>query len=766
MIVELLIGILIGVLFIDRFHLFVTLFPSLFDNLYDLIFSPQEKVVYNYHEEEEPDVTEHEKHVEIPICIDDSLTTLLETIFENYLDPIVKTLDVSKDFCKRVRQLAQHVFSDLCHRASKVDPKFLTYNALIPKMLYHFRTCKSKSYKNVKLIHEVYPTDEIHCGVLFNENDEDIYLKNLFESILVLSLPQNQQRSRIGIYLLRSVLTFQVFKPFIEYLSDPVNIKSIIFKALNSETVVFDRSVTIKKVPALRKFILPQVFKCRHVVSPPKDLRVTWSQLQTNPSLMYVFLQVLKNNARFIFPHFCIAHDEWMSKVAKMETQSGESKTNQIQSLIFDALKIYKMFILPESFHSIKFNKEIVDKIKELDFELYTEENLIKIQFISGILHNIAYKILTAECLDYFYHSSQFFMLCFGDKPKLLDLLTTYHIKQSRKVLGLQKQVTEPQKSDQKVNYEVFECDSDIESDIEDLNEAGSMDSNLTDQSHNIDLSQIRVKITDLKSQVTKNERIYFYVISVNKLNDKNEPSKIVHRTYKEFYTLENRLKRFHGQRIKNPLIPKRSFLMEKNFEYLRHCIQPFQDYLESLLKNEYLRYSSLLNSFFTEEEVMTQQSFFSRTTLVTGRAIQSMIGNLSIQKGKYIDGFLANFIASTEPPKPKILHKWMYEKLDNTFYPASIAQIIDSVNILLLSFCGKGDSTAENDTDVKSQGVDPKYLRFLNIESCHELLDLINNRELNKQLIYNLFDDIFGAIYPELTQSKQEASFDAVTEP
>lgn len=98
---------------------------------------------------------------------------------------------------------------------------------------------------------------------------------------------------------------------------------------------------------------------------------------------------------------------------------------------------------------------------------------------------------------------------------------------------------------------------------------------------------------------------------------------------------------------------------MEKSPDYLRHCMKPFQEYLTSLLQNEYLRYSSMLNSFLTDEEVIAQASFFTRTSSVTGRAIQSVIDTLSTQKGRFIDGFMNNFAQSTEIPKPKIQQKY-----------------------------------------------------------------------------------------------------------
>lgn len=74
------------------------------------------------------------------------------------------------------------------------------FNSLIPKITYHLRQCNKVAQislvNETDIVKKAYSLDQIHCGIMFNDTDDEIYLKNLFESILHLSLPENQRNSR------------------------------------------------------------------------------------------------------------------------------------------------------------------------------------------------------------------------------------------------------------------------------------------------------------------------------------------------------------------------------------------------------------------------------------------------------------------------------------------------------------------------------------------------------------------------------------------
>ncbi|KAF1742631.1 hypothetical protein MXB_1921, partial [Myxobolus squamalis] len=265
-----------------------------------------------------------------------------------------------------------------------------------------------------------------------------------------------------------------------------------------------------------------------------------------------------------------------------------------------------------------------------------------------------------------------FFMLCFGERPRLKSNLAQFHLSQSRRdfiahssncerplinsrililLLNLAIKTSRPEA------FSATPSDDDVSLDC------ASVESGCTEQPSNFDLSKLSVKITDLRTTIKKNSKILSFIITVTSLPTKEHDIIIweVARQYKEFYGLENKLKRFHGDRISHCLPAKRSILLYKNHEFLKNCRKPFKEFLDSLLTNTYLKYSSMLYAFLTQDTQIDSNSFFPKAiTTYTGRAIQSVISTLSIEKGKYIETFIKSFALSPEYSKPKIPPKYI----------------------------------------------------------------------------------------------------------
>lgn len=665
MLAQFLIGVLLAVLAIDRFHKIVALFPWLFDHLYYLIFpkcntSTTINEAYQPSVNEDTDSIEVEKVISIPDNIDDSLTQLLETLYDIYVDMISNILGLSQDVHKTFRALVRYFFSDFCFRISKVDVETLILGTVVPRITAHLSACQtaldSCGEAEKDLIHKAYNQDEIHSAIIFDGSEEECYLKNLFESVLHLSLPETQQNSRFLLLLLRSVLAFNVFKPLVVYLSEPNNIRYLIVTSFNAESSGSGKGFT-KLVPILKQFASQTPSKYTKITIPPKNFMLSWDQLQSNPSLLYVCLQVLKNNDRFVFPQLCMTLDEWKSKISRLEPLSPSAKAVQTQSLLIEAHKIYKVFIAPESVHRIKFPREIVHKCSQIDFSDQSEEGMHKIEIIFSLAYKSAYEVLTSECLDYFYRSPRFFMLCFGERPKVDDKLSTFHLLQSRKEFGVlattgEKTNLEMSPLDQGLNYNP----SLISSDDEPLSDCASVESQYGEQPFTLDLSKLKVEITDLRTSWKKGGKIFLFVITVHSSQSKEmQGTWEVARQHKEFYGLENRLKRFHGARVSQFLPPRKALRIYKDYKFLKSCIKPFQEYLETILQNAYLKCSSMVYAFLTQETTIGSTSFFSKGfTIDTGRAIQSVLDTLTTERGKYIDGFINSFAASTEIYRPK----------------------------------------------------------------------------------------------------------------
>ncbi|KAF0991790.1 hypothetical protein HZS_3849 [Henneguya salminicola] len=680
MLAQLLIGSLLAVIAVERFHRVVALIPWLFDFLYFLLFPKLQEDKVLECQKEGTFTLETENYVLIPENVDLALTNLLKNIYSNYVESINNMLNLSIDTHKEFRGIVRHFFSDFYHRVSKINLETLILNTFIPKFTNHLIHCKNalelSHIGDKDIIQKAYPSNQIHSGILF-------------EQILIL--------------LLRSVLTFNVFKPLIEYLSTPDNIKQIIIRIIDSDSVAISHFSSTRLVPILKNFINQPLTKYRNVATPPKIFMLSWNQVRLNESFLRIFMQVLKNNSRFIFAHFCVTLENWNEKVAKLETYGSKARGHHIESLISEAYKIYQVFVCFDSYHRLKFPPEITLKISQIDFNLISEENLSKIQCLLSLSYSLTYDVLTTQCLDYFYRSRKtvsqehclaeylhesfifiyLFYVMFWSSIKSEEQFICFSfnsikayklvLKIYRKELGIRTStLLDKNISDNTYMESVYiNRPSSVASDEEILSDSISVESNCSEQPFNIDISKFQVKINDLKTSIKKNGKIFLFVITLTSSIPEEAicSSWEVTRQYKEFYGLENKLKRFHGARITHYLPAKKSLLMYKNYQFLKNCRKPFEQYLESLLQNPYLKHSSMLYAFLRQETNTNSTMFFTKTlTIDTGRAIQSVIGTLSTEKGKYIDAFIHSFASSTEYFRSKPSSKTSLSKLKKKF--------------------------------------------------------------------------------------------------
>ncbi|TGZ68565.1 hypothetical protein CRM22_004180 [Opisthorchis felineus] len=118
-----------------------------------------------------------------------------------------------------------------------------------------------------------------------------------------------------------------------------------------------------------------------------------------------------------------------------------------------------------------------------------------------------------------------------------------------------------------------------------------------------------------------------------------------VDRKYSEFYVLEQKLIEFHGSAITQTLPPRK--LTPRTFEFLESKRELFEEYLQYLIAQPFLRNSELLHGFLTSKMPFTSSLLFE---LNLGRFVKSVPLKLIKERGQYLDQFLISFYVSCSP--------------------------------------------------------------------------------------------------------------------
>ena len=130
-----------------------------------------------------------------------------------------------------------------------------------------------------------------------------------------------------------------------------------------------------------------------------------------------------------------------------------------------------------------------------------------------------------------------------------------------------------------------------------------------------------------------------------------------VERRYPEFYALESKLTEFHGEFEDAKLPAKAKLFMGRGLDVMQSKIQPFEEYLKTLLQKPSLKGSDILFTFLTSQEEFTAAAMH----LGLGKMIKNVPLKLTKEKGQALTPFMENFIASTQPQPPKPSYNAVY---------------------------------------------------------------------------------------------------------
>ncbi|CAG0881958.1 unnamed protein product [Darwinula stevensoni] len=586
--------------------------------------------------------------LKLPVEVDNALQEvrpfiykLLSLVLSQYIYNWYSDLSDDKAFVHELQVGFRHVLANLYRRARKVDVCKLILEKLIPTGMMHLdcylhgRSC-SEQERNVEQATLDYYGSHLH--VALKHGNERKALKPLCCEIL----------------------SETILFPSLNALADPDVVNSLLVLLFSPSVPDPPESMNQPWVNFLENF----VSKYADAIPPPLTLK----DVRNNPTFLQYFWDFLKDEKANNLMQFLLDVEELNQRLLNPDLDAKGQ-----QQLHVEAKSLFHTYFVPGGDDYICFASEVQKEIQSI-VEGPTEgvEALRRGNSLFKAYEHV-YNLLEGVYCPLFQHSNVSFSLKWG--PRLCDPAAK-NISKSASRKGVRvgrridrlKGVVLPQPSE----GQAFDLYSEVDFSEEviivsssdkpflaalPLDDDISLEDELPDSITTRDLSAWRVSVPSVDERLDFSHKSFFvYIIDVRRIDIKDGESEEemrwqVERRYEEFYVLEAKLTEFHGEFSDLRLPPKSTLFGSRGLELMKSRRAVLEEYLQKLLQKPNLRGSELIFSFLTSQYPFTS-SFLPDLNL--GRMFRSVPIRLRKERGQNLEPFLASFIASTEPPKPK----------------------------------------------------------------------------------------------------------------
>ncbi|XP_067938247.1 sorting nexin-14-like isoform X2 [Watersipora subatra] len=601
----------------------------------------------------------------IPKKVDSALEEFLTHVLERFVYSWYRKITTEDAAIDELRVGLRFLVARLFLRLKKVNLTEFISREIIPAVATHL-VQHVHSHRKVGR----YNADRIRLWrnrvhrSQFTREDELIYLKHLTHSILPFLLSDNVKTSRSLKLLLEELIAGMVLLPGLDKLADPDFINNLLIIMADDEPPPVNPDPPSESVEILGHFSLPnstmQSFYCHDLC-----------KILDDQTLLMSFMDVMKENGGLRFLQFFLTLDDF-----KKELLSNESSPAKLKQLEDEALHMYRVFCRSEAKDFVDLGPELTTQFRlssTRDVAERGEEGIrdlrVNGEFISRA-YDYLYNLMECYYLPIFRHSKQYFTRLYGEKHAKPDF-APWVSRSDRRGFSLSSRLRSSFKGDRGggslsgSNSNLKDLDSSPCStpDCVSLQDEDFGDETIGEDEFP-DMSGWSVELPSISIQPDSRSRTcLFFQIRVYKsdpnmtLSEENEAANhssrcSVFRAYNDFYSLEQKLKQFHGAKLCKQLPPKRIF-GTIGHEYLDGVKPKFEAFLKNVLNTPELKNSELLHNFLTAED-------FSKGTAADVRienVLKSMPGKLVKERGQNLKGFLKSFQSSTipKPPRPDL---------------------------------------------------------------------------------------------------------------
>ncbi|XP_033630847.1 sorting nexin-14-like isoform X2 [Asterias rubens] len=621
--------------------------------------------------------------VYLPERVDAALSELLELILQEYVYSwYTPFISKEEEFVNELRMSLRFLIAVVIRRVREIDLPTFILDRLVKAALRHLDVLlrakrKAKWGEDFQdLVIKTYG-DHLHCAAR-NRKTEHEYLRNLCELLFTVLIPANSHNNKTTETFVREVASGSVFLLGMDVVADPDIVNKLLMIFFDEEP--FPAACD----PPSKQVVLLETFSNVRPIKKSSALQYEMSEILSNHSLLFPFLQYMKRDGALNILQFCLTVEDF-NRRSLVPDMTDEQK----QSLHREAQDLHLLYFAAGAVDKIKFDEDIEEEIQEIVNGPY--EGVTRLRTSSTLFraYEHAYKLMENVFCPLFHHSDEYYTLMCGKRQQVLpklqqrtmtkrssDPIAAMH-RLGSKIKGVFRSSNADGDSVSLSSLDITESESSQPTSDAEMISDDEEPSGVKSPIH--DLSAWRVSIPKIEARLDGTKDYFVYIIALQRIDVKEglgeDTSWEVERRYHEFHVLEAKLREFHGI-FEDAQLPSRRPLpfASRSLEFMEKRKESCEKFLQTLLTKPNLRSSQLLYSFLTKSEEFVNK-FLGDVNL--GKFVRTMSYKVIKERGQHLDPFLQSFIASVEAPKPKPGKveeeidpaEYLAKKLDCTIY-------------------------------------------------------------------------------------------------
>lgn len=580
--------------------------------------------------------------LKIPQVIDSAVTDLLNKTLDEFVTSWFKEFSVDDSFVQEIRESVRYAASVLLSRGLKVDIADVLTRVSLDTAVKHVTMCSEMIQGHQFGVHPAVKSREAELE----------YLRCLVTKLLPFLLQHSQLHCRNFNVLVREILSGWLLLPLSDAVCDPL--------VLNSLLILLMGRQPLTQYPALHsddnvEFLNDFVTQNKPSANNLSALHPDMCTILKDQSLLYAFMQFLKGQGAVHILQFCLDVEEFNRRMLIPELNSEE-----LDLLYRDAWDLYSVYFSPHSPDTINFPEQLITQMRKV-----LSKDVTKLRTSPPLFqaYEYAYSLLDTSYCTRFHSSDDFYNWLCGPRlpsstnrsgsstPSLPGSPSKTRVGRRGQEMGVGAvarlsnkihKIKGALKAQPVMEGQAFDVDQNMELETEtEFAEALQFESER-------DLSAWRISIPSVTSRVdpATSKVGFVFTINVQRIDvtqgDSSQWS--VERKLVDFYSLEAKLREFHGEFTDAQLPSRRMLAFSSPPASQSNLKQVYEDYVQKLLAKPALRGSDLLFSFLAcPGEFVAEDS-------ALGKLLRKSVPlSLRKERGQHLEPFITTFVASTE---------------------------------------------------------------------------------------------------------------------
>lgn len=557
------------------------------------------------------------KHLLVDSKVNAKLEEFLNFLLEKYTSSWIEGVTVDpQDILVEFKQIIRILASALVLRVKcNLELSDLILKKITKYLMHHLemyvhgkRTSKSARFLEESVLRQY---GELLHPALVSPDEESRFLKSVSNLIIHTTMPPKYIKCEVSQSILNEFISCCILSPLIEIFIDPdkINIFLICLLQRDCSTEQLQTSEVNGKVEFLNGF------SALNKRTYPSQLGVKLKQILDDQHLLFLFTQYAKEEHFLNYLQFIIHMNSFLNRI-----MNPDLNDKQLLDLHEDLKNTYGHYFVKTSKDYIQFENSICDEFETIITGIYTDVEQFRNSKSLYEAYEHASGVLNFYCSKFF-HTDIYLKLICGQRAIGFNLGSQGSKESSSMKVSHSKQS------------------------IESVSLVDDFDDSPTCETK--DLSNWKVAITRVVAKTgTSGRESPFYEIEVVKSEPLLESKWIVERQFNEFYTLESKLKEFHGEELDNVALPAKKPFSRINRTLLEQYRGDLEEFLRQLLDTNSLRRSELIYAFLTSAEA-TGNSFVENFNFT--KIIKNVPSKFAKERGQHLSWFLRNFVNSNE---------------------------------------------------------------------------------------------------------------------